>query len=118
MLNFETVKYFNAEKHEEDRFEKALDNYKKKSIIVAQSLVSLNITQSLVISIGLGSTLYLANWFMMEDKLTVGGFVMFNSYNLQIYAPLGFLGTLWRWVRQNMVDVEQILNMLEINEKI
>jgi len=43
---------------------------------------------------------------------------MFNSYNLQIYAPLGFLGTLWRWIRQNMVDVEQILNMLEINERI
>ena len=85
---------------------------------MAQSLVSLNITQSLVICTGLGGTLYLANWFLMEDKLTIGGFVMFNAYNIQIYAPLGFLGTLWRWVRQNMVDVEQILNMLEVKEMI
>ena len=43
---------------------------------------------------------------------------MFNSYNIQIYTPLGFLGTLWRWIRQNMVDVEQVLNLLEANERI
>lgn len=43
---------------------------------------------------------------------------MFNSYNLQIYGPLGFLGTLWRWIRQNMVEVEQVLNLLDINERI
>ena len=43
---------------------------------------------------------------------------MFNSYNLQIYNPLGFLGSLWRWIRQNMVDVEQVLNLFEQNEKI
>ena len=42
---------------------------------------------------------------------------MFNSYNIQIYTPLGFLGTLWRWIRQNMVDVEQILNLFELDEK-
>ena len=82
MLNFETVKYFNAEKHEEERFGQALDVYKKKAILVAQSLVKVNMSQSLVICTGLGATLYLANWFLLEEKLTIGGFVMFNSYNL------------------------------------
>jgi ATP-binding cassette subfamily B protein len=93
------VKYFNAEEHEEDRFEKALVEYKAKSIEVAQGLVSLNIGQTTVICIGLGCTLALAQWFIDSKKLTVGGFVMFNSYNMQIYAPLSFLGTLWRMMR-------------------
>jgi ATP-binding cassette subfamily B protein len=81
-------------------------------------LVGLNIVQALVIAVGLCSTLTLANYFFETDRLTVGGFVMFNSYNLQVYMPLGFLGTLWRWIRQNMVDVEQVLNLLEQNERI
>jgi ABC-type transport system involved in Fe-S cluster assembly fused permease/ATPase subunit len=59
-LNFETVKYFNAEEHEEDRFEKALMEYKNQSIIVAQGLVGLNVGQTTVICIGLGCTLSLA----------------------------------------------------------
>ena len=77
-----------------------------RNVSVAKSLVTINISQSFVISIGLATTLYLANYFLGINELTVGGFVMFNSYNLQIYIPLGFLGTLWRWIRQAMVDVE------------
>jgi len=98
-LNFETVKYFNAEKHEEQRFEVALAAYKKQNIIVANSLVTLNIIQAFIIALGLSSTLLLANYYISMDKLTIGGFVMFNSYNLQIYTPLSILGTLWRWIR-------------------
>ena len=60
----------------------------------------------------------LANYFISLGNLTIGGFVMFNSYNLQIYTPLSILGTLWRWVRQSMVDVEQVLNLLEADEMI
>lgn len=82
LLNFETVKYFNAEKHEEVRFAKALNFYKSKSIKVAQSLVILNIAQAFAICLGLGSTLCLAIRFLEVDELTVGGFVMFNSFNL------------------------------------
>ena len=80
--------------------------YKMRNVSVAKSLVTLNISQAFVISIGLATTLSLANYFLGINELTVGGFVMFNSYNLQIYIPLGFLGTLWRWLRQAMVDVE------------
>jgi ABC-type transport system involved in Fe-S cluster assembly fused permease/ATPase subunit len=82
LLNFETVKYFNAEQHEEERFEVALQAFKAQNILVAKSLVSLNIAQAFVIALGLCLTLTLANYFIETDRLTVGGFVMFNSYNL------------------------------------
>jgi ATP-binding cassette subfamily B protein len=77
LLNFETVKYFNAEEHEEKRFEKALDEYKVQNIIVSKSLVALNIVQALVIAISLGLTLLLANFFCEKGKMTIGAFVMF-----------------------------------------
>ena len=82
LLNFETVKYFNAEFHEEKRFEKALIEYKKRIISVAISLVTLNIVQNFIINTGLASTLSLANYFLSINELTVGAFVMFNGYNL------------------------------------
>lgn len=117
-MNFETVKYFNAEEHEEDRFEKALVEYKMISIKVIYSLVGLNITQSAVIALGLGLCLCLALYHFSLELLTVGGFVLFVQYNQQIWTPLSFLGTLWRFIRQAMVNVEQIMNLLEVNEKI
>lgn len=116
LLNFETVKYFNAERHEEQRFDIALSIYKRENIVVARSLVALNITQAFVIALSLGCILALAYFFVLKGQMTIGAFVMFQQYNLQIYQPLGFLGTVWRWIRQAMVDVEQVLNLLEINE--
>jgi ABC-type multidrug transport system fused ATPase/permease subunit len=62
--------------------------------------------------------MYLAYKFYLNDNLTVGDFVMFNSYAIQIYAPLGSFGSLWRWIKQSMVNVEQILNILETDDKI
>lgn len=81
-------------------------------------MVGLNISQSSVINIGLAMTMALANYYVSNEWLTVGGFVLFIQYNQQIYMPLSFLGTLWRFIREAMVDVEQILNLLEIDEKI
>lgn len=81
-------------------------------------LVFLNISQTIVICLGLGGTLAVANYMISQNKLSVGGFVMFNQYNLQIYMPLAFLGTLWRIIRQAMVDVEQVLNLLDVDEQI
>lgn len=78
----------------------------------------LNVAQAFIVSLGLFSTLMLANRGVGRGELTVGAFIMFNSYNMQVYQPLGFLGTLWRWIRQNMVDVEQILTLLNQDERI
>jgi len=80
-LNFETVKYFNAEDHEVDRFEKALHNYKMETIKVAKSMVGLNNSQSFVINLGLAVTLSLAYYYFLQDIFNVGDIVMFVSYN-------------------------------------
>ena len=78
MINFETVKYFNAENHEEHRFEKALHVYQVKSITVATSLAALKISKDSVIALALGGSLSLAYYWLSAGKLTLGGFVMFN----------------------------------------
>jgi len=106
LLNFETVKYFNAEAHEEERFEKALIAYKIENVKVSKSLVSLNVAQSFVISVGLLAILLLASYYTDIGIFSIGTFVMFNQYNMQVYTQLGFLGSIWRWIRQSMVDVE------------
>ena len=82
LLNFETVKYFNAEKHEEQRFDVALSAYKYENVKLQFSLVKLTIVQSFLINTQLGISLALAFYFTHEDMLTIGGFVMFNSYIL------------------------------------
>jgi len=118
LLNFETVKYFNAEEHEEQRFLKALMVYKRENIRVANSLVVLNITQAFVIACGLSASLLLAYYEITNGLLKIGDFVMINALILQMYAPLNFLGTFWRFIRQAMVDVELIFELLEVKQEI
>ena len=118
LLNFETVKYFNAEDHEEARFLKALNVYKRENIKVAYSLAVLNVVQALIIASGLCVTLLLAYYMITTAALDIGDFVMLNTYMLQMYAPLAFLGTFYRFIRQAMVDVELVFELLEIDEKI
>ena len=113
LLNFETVKYFTAEQHEQERFEKALDKYTIENVKVSKGLYVLNTMQSLIICAGLASILLLGNKYIMDGEMTAGDFIMFNAFNMQIYTPLGFLGYLWKQIRQNMVNVEQVLNLLE-----
>lgn len=118
LLNFETVKYFNAERHEEGRFLRALGEYKKENITVAKSLVALNITQGGTIALGLLVSLLFAYSKIENGSFLVGDFIMINTYILQIYAPLNFLGTFWRFIRQSMSDVELVFELLEIDETI
>jgi ATP-binding cassette subfamily B protein len=117
LLNFETVKYFNAEDHEELRFKEALAKYKVENVRVAKSLVTLNITQSVIICTGLGCNLLLAYNKILNGTLSVGDFVALNAYILSMYIPLSFLGTMWRFIRQSMVDVELIFGLLDVHEQ-
>lgn len=99
MLNFETVKYFNAEKHEEERYMKALQEYKLENIAVTRSMVVLNMSQVSVVIISLFINLFLALILVDKKVLTLGDFILILTYILQVYAPLNFLGTYWRWIR-------------------
>lgn len=116
LLNFETVKYFNAENHERDRFYSSLLAYKETNITVAMSLVTLNCLQAVCISFGLTCTLIVAYGDIRKGVLEVSDFVTFNLYILQIYFPLGFIGTFWRYIRQNWTDVELVLEILKVDE--
>ncbi len=118
LLNFETVKYFNAEKHEEDRFLKSLGEYRHKNVAVAKSLVVLNINQSGIISLGLVSVLMIAAIKIVSGEFKVGDFVMINMFILQIYVPLNLLGWFYRTIRDSMTDVELVFELLEIDEVI
>lgn len=96
----------------------ALQEYKKANIDVTKSLVVLNLSQTTIINIGLLLNLLLANYMIFQGVLLVGDFVMINTYILQVYGPLNFLGTMWRFVRQAMVDVENIFEIMDIDERI
>lgn len=96
----------------------ALKSYKQENIVVARSLALLNITQSGIIAAGLLTSLMIAISKIHGGTFNVGDFVMVNTYILQMYAPLNFLGTMWRFVRQSMADVELVLELLEVDEAI
>ena len=118
LLNFETVKYFNAETHEQRRFQVALLEYKKANVTVAKSLVGLNMSQATIIALGLAGTLLLAYSEIRTGALDVSDFIVFNIYVIQLYFPLSFLGTFWRFIRQSWTDVELVLDILEVDQAI
>ena len=113
LLNFETVKYFNAEDHEERRFHVSLLAYKQANVIVAKTLVTLNMSQAVIISGGLLTTLMLSYGDILKGTMVISDFIVFNVYILQVYVPLGFLGTFWRFIRQSWTDIELVLDILE-----
>ena len=113
LLNFETVKYFGAETREADRYDSAMAKYEEAAIKTNYSLAFLNFGQSLLITGGLIGVMVMAAIGVQNGTLTVGDFVMVNAYMLQITIPLNFLGTVYREIRQSLVDMGEMFNLLE-----
>ncbi len=113
LLNFETVKYFNAETREAERYDVSMKGYAKAALKTAYSLAFLNFGQSLLITCGLIGVMVLAAMGVQNGSLTVGDFVMVNAYMIQITVPLNFLGTVYREIRQSLVDMGQMFDLLE-----
>lgn len=113
LLNFETVKYFNAEGREAARYDAAMTGYTQAALRTAWSLSALNAGQGLIITAGIVVTMVMAARGVMAGNLTVGDFVMVNAYMLQITLPLGFLGTVYREIRQALVDMGEMFDLLE-----
>jgi len=109
LLNFETVKYFNAEEHEELRYDAALQRYSHANIRTQQTLAVLNAGQQLIIVAGVGGVMILASKQVVNHDIKVGDFVMLFQFILTLYQPLGFLGTYYRMIKQSMLDVEAML---------
>ena len=112
LLNFETVKYFNNENHEFKRLDESLEKYEIAANKNRTSLSLLNISQTFVIMIGITLMLVLTVFGIQNKSITVGGFVVINAYMLQLYQPLNFLGTIYREIRQSLVDMENMFNLL------
>jgi ATP-binding cassette subfamily B protein len=112
LLNFETVKYFNAEKREADRYDRAMEGYESAAVKTGQSLAFLNAGQSFIITTGLVIVMVMAAKGVQAKALTVGDFVMVNAYMIQITMPLNFLGTVYREIRQALVDMGEMFGLL------
>src|SRR6056297_1167507 len=113
LLNFETVKYFGAERWEADRYDVAMANYENAAIRTNYSLAFLNFGQSLLITGGLVAVMVMAALGVQRGDLTVGDFVMVNAYMIQITMPLNFLGTVYREIRQALIDMGDMFDLLE-----
>lgn len=113
LLNFETVKYFGAEAREAARYDVAMAGYERAALKTSYSLAALNFGQSLLITSGLVVVMVLAAMGVQEGTLTVGDFVMVNAYMIQITMPLNFLGTVYREIRQSLVDMGEMFDLLE-----
>ena len=120
LLNFETVKYFNAEAREADRYDGAMRQYESAAVKTGLSLSFLNMGQAALITTGLVIVMAMSALGVQAGKLTVGDFVMVNAYMIQITMPLNFLGTVYREIRQALVDMGEMFALLglpaEIND--
>ena len=113
LLNFETVKYFGAEAREASRYDTAMEKYESASLKTQYSLAFLNFGQTFLITGGLVAVMVMAAIGVQNGTLTVGDFVMVNAYMIQITMPLNFLGTVYREIRQALVDMGEMFDLLE-----
>jgi ATP-binding cassette subfamily B (MDR/TAP) protein 6 len=113
LLNFETVKYYTAEEYEINRYDQAILDYQSTEWSVLASLNLLNFSQSFVMNGGLLAGSVLAAYMVSQGTKTVGDYVLFGSYILQLMGPLSFLGTLYRIIQESFINMENMMDLLE-----
>jgi ATP-binding cassette subfamily B protein len=118
LLNFETVKYFANEEHEAERFDRALRLYERAAVKSQTTLSALNIGQGAIIAAGLVTVMLLAARGVTQRTMTVGDFVLVNSYLVQLYSPLNVLGMVYRNIKQSLTDLESMFRLLGVRAEI
>lgn len=118
LVNYEAVKYFNNESYELKRYDEQLKKYEQASIKTASSLALLNTSQNAVFSLSLTAMMWLASESLIQGSLTVGDLVMINGLVFQLSMPLNFLGTVYRELKQSLIDMNSLFSLESIHPKI
>uniref|UniRef100_A0A3B4GJZ7 ATP-binding cassette sub-family B member 6 n=1 Tax=Pundamilia nyererei TaxID=303518 RepID=A0A3B4GJZ7_9CICH len=118
LLNFETVKYYNAENYEVGRFEGAILKYQESEYKTQASLALLNQTQNAIIGAGLLAGSLLCAYFVTEGKFLVGDYVLFGTYIIQLYTPLNWFGTYYRMIQTSFIDMENMFQLFEEDQEV
>ena len=118
LLNYETVKYFGNEAHEISRFDRALATYERAAVRSQVTLNALNVGQSVIIALGLAAIMLLSAQGVASGHMSVGRFVLANTYLMQLYTPLNFLGFVYREVKQGLVDTEHMFRLMTVGAEI
>ncbi|XP_033740931.1 ATP-binding cassette sub-family B member 7, mitochondrial-like [Pecten maximus] len=118
LINYETVKYFNNETYEADRYDKVLARYEKASLKITTSLAGLNFGQNFIFSVGLTAMMILCSQDITAGTMTVGDLVMVNGLLFQLSVPLNFLGSVYRDVNQAIIDMHTMFSLLKIKSSV
>jgi ABC-type transport system involved in Fe-S cluster assembly fused permease/ATPase subunit len=114
LLNFETVKYFGNEEHETARFDRSMERYESAAVKTWTSLAVLNAGQAIVFYIGLTIVMVMSAIDVGQGRGTVGDFVMINALMVQLYMPLNFIGSVYRDIKQGLIDIEAMFKLLNV----
>ena len=118
LLNYETVKYFNNEDHESQRYAESLGGYQKAALQAQTSLSLLNFGQNAIFSAGLTAIMYLTCQDIMAGQATVGDLVLVNGLLFQLSIPLNFIGSVYREVKQSLIDMEAMFKLKDTKPKV
>lgn len=118
LLNYETVKYFGNEAHEFKRFDESLAQYELAAIKGQTSLSILNLTQSGIIALGLITIMIMTGQGVSKGEYTVGDFILVNTFLIQLYLPLNFLGFVYREIKNSLVDMDKMFELLKVNASV
>ncbi|WP_395058876.1 ABCB family ABC transporter ATP-binding protein/permease [Polaromonas sp.] len=118
LLNYETVKYFNNEDFEARRYDENLLRYRRAAVKSQTTLSLLNTGQQLIIAAGLVAMLWRATQGVVDGRMTLGDLVMVNAFMIQLYIPLGFLGVLYREIKQSLTDLSKMFTLMEKEREI
>jgi ATP-binding cassette, subfamily B, heavy metal transporter len=112
LLNYETVKYFGAETREANRYDRSMERYEQASVKTYTSLAVLNTGQAVVFTFGLTAVMLMCALGVRSGRNTVGDFVLINAMMIQLYQPLNFMGMVYREIKQAVIDIEKMFEVL------
>jgi len=113
LLNYETVKYFSAEKREAGRYDRAMAVYERSSTKSYVSLAVLNGGQAIIFTLGLTVVMAMSAGDVLAGHVSIGSFILVNALMIQLYQPLNFMGTMYREIRQSLVDIDKMFQVLD-----